>query len=233
MSTRHTAAALLLLLAACSGPRYFTSPDFAQKTANHKLVAILPVQMIMTGKKPEKLTDEDIAKIEEGESRAFQMSLYNNILKNHTTKKGTIMVELQPYEKTMQIFKEKGIDLRKSWEADPMDLCKVLGVDAVVKTRVQKTRYMSDLASYGIDLGYHILSQISIPATVIISGVVGPAKTNDIDAQCSLFNGADGSLLWKDMYKASASWNAPANDVIEGMTHTFAYHFPYRKKAPK
>lgn len=233
MRKKITVTLLVLFAVACAGPKYFTAPDFAQKAANHKLVAVLPFQMIMTGKKPEKLTDDDIAKIEEGESRAFQMSLYNNILRNHTTKKGTITIEIQPYEKTNQLFKEKGIDLRKSWEADPQELCKILGVDAVVKTRVQKTRYMSDLAAYGIDLGYAILSGISWEATVLVGAIVGPPKTNDIDAQCSLFNGADGSLLWKDMYKTSASWNAPANDVIEGLTNTFGYHFPYRKKAPK
>lgn len=226
--------ALLFVITSCYRPRYFLAPDFNQRTSTHKVVAILPFEMIMTGKKPKDLTDEDIAKIEEGESRAFQMSLYNSILRNQYNRRtGTIYIEFQPYEKTQKIFKEKGIDLRKSWDAEPQALCQMLGVDAVVKTRVQKTRYMSDLESFGIQLGYSVLRSVSLPATRIVGAVVGPPRTNDIDAQCSLFSGTDGALLWKDMYKAQAKWDAPANDVIEALTNSFGAHFPYRKKEAK
>ena len=66
MKKKFAITLLVLFAIACAGPKYFTAPDFMQKTTNHKLIAVLPFQMVMTGKKPEKLTDEDIAKVEEG-----------------------------------------------------------------------------------------------------------------------------------------------------------------------
>ena len=224
----------VLFIVACSGPHYFLAPDFNSKTAGHKNVAIIPFEMIFTGKKPEKLTADDIKKIEEGESQAFQMSLYNNLLRYSRTKNGTIMITFQPYEKTNQILKDAGLSVRDVWSTDPQKLASILGVDAVVKSRVQKNRYMSDLAAYGIDLGYSVIQAIGLEfGGALLYALVGPPKTNDIDSQCTLFNGADGSVLWKDMYKASASWNAPANEVIENLNSNFARHFPYRVKEKK
>src|SRR5690242_16848688 len=76
-----------LFIGACSGHKYYTTSTFDQKTANHRLVAVLPAEMIFTGKKPDNLTVEDIEKIEESESRSFQQSLYNSILRYADSKK--------------------------------------------------------------------------------------------------------------------------------------------------
>ena len=224
---------LCIIATACSGPHYFLAPDFNTKTATHKTVAIIPFEMIFAGKKPKKLTDDEIKKIEEGESQAFQMSLYNNLLRFARTKRGTIMIAFQPYEKTNKILQDAGITVREVWATDPQKLAQILGVDAVVKSRVQKTRYMSDLASYGIDLGKDILFSIGLEFAPLLFPIVGSSRTNDIDSQSTLYNGADGYVLWKDMYKTASDWNAPANQVIENLNSYFARNFPYRVKEEK
>lgn len=230
-TTIITAVVLTLIAVACGGPHYFLAHDFSQRTVNHKTVAVMPVEMIMTGTKPKKLTEEDIKKIEEGESLAFQMSLYNSLLRNaNLRKQGVVTVSFQPYEKTRDILKNANVGVRDSWSLDPQKLCTMLGVDAVVKTRVQKQRYMSDLASYGINLGVNVLDALGgIGAGVMLPGIAA-GKTSDIDAQCSLFNSNDGYLLWKDMYKAGADWSRPANAVIDDLTNAFGRNFPYRQK---
>jgi hypothetical protein len=54
----------LILIAAiisssCSH-KYYTSTFFTQQTANHKLIAVLPSEIIFTGKQPKDITPEQI-----------------------------------------------------------------------------------------------------------------------------------------------------------------------------
>src|SRR5687767_14433310 len=62
-----------LLIQACAGNRYL-SPQFDEKTRQHTLIAVMPVEMIFTGNLPKNLTPEQIAEIEVAESKAFQLS---------------------------------------------------------------------------------------------------------------------------------------------------------------
>src|SRR3982751_2266243 len=87
--------ASLVLLASCAGHKYYTSSLFDQQTSGHRIIAILPAEMIFTGVQPKNITPEQIARIEETESRIFQNSLYNGILRNANSKKyyTSIMVQ--------------------------------------------------------------------------------------------------------------------------------------------
>jgi len=106
----------------------------------------------------------------------------------------------------------------------------LLNVDAVVRLRIQKKRYMSDLASYGIDLAKSIGWEYmggKIPGTGIgIPNVKN--NTNDIYATCSLLS--EGRTLWNDSYKSASNWNNPANEIIEDITDNFGRHFPYKQR---
>ena len=72
-------ALVLISFSACQR-KVYTSASFEQQTLDHKKVAILPAQIIFTGKLPKDMRQEDIEAIEERESIAFQHSLYNSIL---------------------------------------------------------------------------------------------------------------------------------------------------------
>ena len=97
------------------------------------------------------------------------------------------------------------------------------------KTKVEKTRYMSDLASYGISLGSDILYTLTSGASwpFVPNGI---SKTNDINADCNLLNGSDGSLLWRVTVQTATDWSMPANQIIDNLNHRFARKFPYRNK---
>src|SRR5210317_181241 len=118
---------------------YFITNDFEELTRDHKTVAVLPFKMIYTGVQPDGITGNDMEEIEIAESKAFQMSFYSEILRS--TRMG----------------KDPIID---SWGAKPEEISKLLGVDAVVKTCVQKNRLMTDLESFGIVVAVHILDVI-------------------------------------------------------------------------
>lgn len=217
-----------LILSGCN-KNIFLAPDFTSKTQSHKKIAVIPVQTILSGKQPSKLSADQIAQIEEGESKAFQSSLYNALLSKCGSKKRDIKIEIQTIERTNSILNDSNISIRDAWEKTPERLAAILGVDAVVKTKIEKTRYMSDLASYGVSLGADILNVLTDGAAwSFIPG--GISKTNDIDAECNLLNGKDGALLWRIYVQTATDWTMPANQIIDNLNRKFARKFPYRKK---
>lgn len=218
----------LLVMSACAKKPYYLSQNFKQKTKTHQLIAVLPVQMVFTGTPMGLVEEEDIVALEDAESKAFQMSLFNELLKSTTMNKG-IKVDFQSVEKTNQILKEQDISIRDSWELSPEALADKLGVDAVIRSRVTKQRYMTDLASYGIDLGRKVLGMLTkFKSSVFLSGS-DLEKTNDIKATCSLLNATDSSVLWSMDMTDETDWSKPTTEVIDNINAQFARHFPYRK----
>ena len=215
----------LLFLSSCR-PKNYTSSLFDQQTASHKVVAVLPAEMIFTGTQPKELTPADIAKIEEAESKLFQQYLYNSILRHANTRKYYTRVNFQDVSSTWQRLEENKISIRDSWKKDDRELATILGVDAVVRLRIQKQRYMSDLASYGIAIGRRIIN-----ATGAASGIplpYMPNKTNDIYASCNLVS--NNQALWNDHYKGGSDYNTPPDVVIENITDNFGERFPYKMR---
>ena len=224
------ALVVCVVVFSCKSQKYYTSNEFEQATANHQLIAVVPAEIVFTGTPPKKLTPEDIVKIEEAESIAFQEALYNNILEHANGRKYYTRVEFQDISTTRKILTDNNLPNRKAWGISDKELATLLKVDAVVRMRVQKKRYMSDLASYGIDLAKQIGWEYTggrIPGTGIgIPNIKN--NTNDIYASCSVLS--NGRTLWNDHYKSASDWNSPANEIIEGITETFGKHFPYKQR---
>lgn len=225
MKPKFTLAVVSILLTLTSCHRYYTSSSFQEKTAKHKVIAVLPPQIIFTGQQSRKMTPDMIIALEEKESKMFQESLYNNILRQAAKGNKVMDVNIQPFTNTLALLDQNSISIRDSWTKDDKELAKLLGVDAVVRSSVQKDRYMSDEASLGITVAKNIL--ISASKAPVIMPVSN--KTSDIHATCTLVS--NGETLWNDYYKEESNWNNPANEVIEDITNKFARHFPYRRKA--
>jgi len=220
---------LIIAITAC-GRKYYTSASFDQQTSKHRLVAIVPAEMVLTGNQPKKLTPEEISQIEEAESIAFQEALYNGILRYANSKRYITTVDFQDINTTKQVLQDNNISIRDAWRKTDVELTKLLGVDAIVRMRIRKQRYMSDLASYGVSLAKQVGYEYSggrFPGTKIFLPPVS-TKTNDIYASCSLLS--QGKTLWNDSYKDASDWNSPANAIIEGITDNFGRHFPYKQR---
>jgi hypothetical protein len=223
---RHLLVALLFVVLASCSHKYYTSSYFDQQTSHHKIVAVLPAEMIFTGKQPEGLRFEDIEKIEENESVNFQQALYNAILRHANTRKYFTRVNLQDISTTERILKDHNLSVINTWKMDDKELAEMLKVDAIVRLRIQKQRYMSDMASYGISVGKQIVYNTGIGSKIPLPSV--PNKTNDIYASCNIIS--NNQTLWNDSYKAASDWNSPANQIIENITDNFGRHFPYKER---
>ncbi|WP_276503839.1 hypothetical protein [Terrimonas pollutisoli] len=215
----------LIISVSCSR-KHYTSSFFDQQTAGHKIIAVLPSEIVLTGKKPEQLTEEQIAKIEEEESRAFQLSLYSNILQYANSRKYYMSVGVQDVNKTMATLDENHISLRDSWKMDDKKLADLLDVDAIVRMQVRKKRYMSDYASYGVTIARDVIRQTPLGNKLPIPRSLG--KTEDIYAYCSVVS--NSVTLWNNNYKAAADWDNPSNVIIENITDNFGRYFPYKKR---
>jgi hypothetical protein len=220
-------AAVLLFAAACSTVNY-QSPQFAERARHHQVIAVLPFEMILAGDPPGNLTAQQIAQIEEAESVAFQEAYYYRLLHQASVhRKHPIRVDIQPVETTNRLLAAAGVGIRDSWGMSAKSLASVLRVDAVISTSVQKTRYLSDGESFGVDLGLQVVNEITEGA---IAPVLpwGLAKTHDIWTNCELIDAIDGAVLWQTDFAQAADWQCPANQVIAGFTEELAKKFPYR-----
>ncbi len=228
METRRIQlVAVLLVASACSTVNY-ESPQFAERAQHHQVIAVLPFEMILAGDPPGDLTAQQIAKIEEAESVAFQEAYYYRLLHQSSVhRKHPIRVDIQPVETTNRLLAAAGIGVRESWGMSAKSLASVLRVDAVISTSVQKTRYLSDGESFGVDLGLQVVNEITQGriAPVLPWGMV---KTHDIWANCELIDSLDGAVIWQTDFTQATDWQYPANQVIAGFTEELAKKFPYR-----
>ena len=220
MKTFVLSILLLALITSCSRNHYPSA--VYQKTAKHRIVAVLPAEMIYTGSVPKNAKQEDLEKMEESESRIFQQYLHDNILEKGNTGKYALSVSVQSYTNTLHLLSENSISLRDSWHRSDEELCRILKVDALIRMKVQKRRYMSDAASMGIDYGRQVLG------AVLKKNVYAPNKTNDIIASCSIVSNSE--TIWNDNYRRAADWDTPADYVVNNITENFAYHIPYRQR---
>lgn len=221
------AALILLVLTACN-PAYL-SRDFSAITADHTSIAVLPFEMVYTGVQPKDLSYQDMLDIEIAESQAFQISFYNEILRSTRKGRKPIRVKMQDYKTTISLLRENGIPLHEVENESPERLATILGVDAVVRARIQKHRLMSDLTSYGIEMGARVLSVLSnrsvwpwLPA--------GVTQSKDIQATYSLIEKDRGEVLWMSSFNVQADWRQRANDIIDQINRRGARKFPYRDK---
>jgi len=219
---------VLLLASACSKP-FYQSNDFNEQTAAHQTVAIIPVQMVFNGSPLGSLSGEDKTMVEEAESKAFQISLFRELLYSANGKK-SLKVTLMPVEQTNNKLEKANISIRESWDMMPNELADILGVDAVIKTTVYKKRYLTDLASYGINISSKVLALLTKGRSLLALGTGNKIdKTNSITAHCSLYNEQDGQVLWSMSLQDDTDWKKPTNEVIDDINRQFAKHFPYRK----
>ena len=179
---------------------------------HHKLIAVLPAEMIFTGVQPKDISAENIAKIEENESRMFQNYLFNAVLRYANTNKYYTAVGFQDISTTQKLLEENNITIRDSWKQDDRKLAELLGVDAIVRMRIQKKRYMSDLASLGVDYGQQVLNQIGNVGKYI---PYVPNKTNDIYASCNVVS--NNQTLWNDDYRGASSYNVSSEKAIDNI----------------
>jgi hypothetical protein len=221
-------AATAIITPSCSRRNHaYSSPSFFDlKTADHKMIAVVPAEIIFTGKQPKNLTSQQIDSIEVEESKSFQFSLQNSILRYANGRNYYMWVGVQDINTTLSLLEQNKISIRDSWRMNDKELSKILNVDAIVRMQITKQRYMSDYASYGVGMAERVLWNAGVGGRLPLPN--NAAKTNDIKVTCNIVS--ESVTLWNDYYKGSSNWNAPANVIIENITDNFGENFPYKRR---
>ena len=211
---------LIISLSSCKS--YYLASDFDTRTTGHKTIAVLPFEIQTEASLPPELSEADIEQIQESESKAFQVSFHNQILRSTQRGNRALRIKLQHYSKTINTLEENNISIIDSWEESPETLAQILGVDAVVKGRIQKEKYFSDELSVGIEIGSILLDRIGTRGLPISN------NNKSVRADFSILDSEEGSILWSINYNCQADWRQQADQIVDNINRRSARHFPYR-----
>ena len=187
----------------------FSSPKLKTTVSTHKVVAILPFSATITYKRPPKNYDENAHKAEEKAlTTDLQSSMYTFMLR----KLNNYSVSFQDIDRTNTLLKQGGV-FDKLDELTQDSICKILKVDAVIKSKYAYEKTASEGAAI---------------AKTVLFGSMG-SKTGSGGLTMQIYNGADGELLWR-FYKAmNDDVMSSTDELIEHMMRKVSRNFPYEK----
>lgn len=187
----------------------YSSPNLKTEISKQKIVAILPFEASITYKRPPKNYDSSANKNEEiSIAKNLQQSIYTYLLR----KSDKYSVTFQDVDRTNALLKSKGI-YDKIDQLTQDSICKILSVDAVISCIYSYEKTASEAGA--------------IAKTILFGGVGG--KTGSGALVMKIYNGRDGSLLWR-FYKAMDDNVMSSTDqLMERMMRKVSRNFPYEK----
>lgn len=206
----------------CS-PKYYETAAYENYAGEHQTIAILPSQTITTGRIPEEMAKEMIEQVEENESLAFQIAIFDEVAQRSGRRDGEILINLQHYTETNAKLEEAGIGFRESWTMSPTKLAEVLGVDAVVRTSIRKDMFLTELESFGVSMALSAISLLGGEALWFI-----PTKTSDVFLSASVLDAQDGISVWNTDKVVQTDWNDRHSAIVRHLARVMARRFPYR-----
>ncbi len=203
------ATPLIFILSAC-GPTIYKTQNFDAVTAKHKLVAIIPADVLITMRpnQARKMTMEDFERNQELTGYDIQDKMYSWFLKRSDKFKYT--VKFQDISKTNSLLKEAGISYKDLRTKSKVEIAKLLQVDAVISNFTRMDKPMSEGAA--VALG-------------VLIGAWG--NTNHVNTTINIHEGIEGDLIWKYDYVGSGSIGSSTDNLVNGLMRNASRNFPY------
>ncbi len=184
-------------------------------------IAILPIDLTVAGSRPVKISAEEYQNRIERNRKYMYNALYIDLVQFGDIRlRKYSNVEFQSIDKTRDVLKEKNISDSAAQEMDGEELAKLLGVDAVIKTKITQNRIMSDEAAMGVD----VISGVIRSAGIGVPLPTQAARTSDIYVSCSLLK--RGYAVWSTRFNNSTDWNYPVEVAMQDVTRDIARRFP-------
>jgi hypothetical protein len=184
-------------------------------------IAILPIDLTVAGSKPVKISAEEYQNRIERNRKYMYNALYIDLVQFGDVRlRKYSNVEFQSTDKTRDVLKEKNISDSAAQEMDGDELATLLGVDAVIKTKITQNRIMSDEAAMGVD----VISGVIRSTGVGVPLPTGAARTSDIYVSCALLK--KGYAVWSTRFNNSTDWNYPVEIAMQDVTRDIARRFP-------
>ena len=186
----------------------YMAPHYSDTLAKHKIVAIVPFRIIISYKRMPKGFDNEANKANElKEGVNMQQGMFTYLLR----KADKYSVLFQDVERTNALLRKFKI-LDQVDEILPDSLCKILGVDAIIKCSYayQKTG-----------------SEAGAIAKALLFGVGGSTGSGSLTMQ--IYNGSDGLLQWRFFKTMNEGAFTSADELMVRMMKKVARNFPYEK----
>ena len=186
----------------------FKSPNLKSLIYNAKTVAILPFKANISYKKmPKGVSIENIKEEEKIASTSLQDGMYTYLLR----KSNDYSVSFQDVGRTNALLKKAGIyDNIDEILAD--SICKVLNVDAIIKSNWTYEKTGSETAAI---------------ITALAFGVSKGVATGSLILQ--VYGAKDGDLAWRFYKEMNESAFSSANQLMERMMLKVGRNFPFKK----
>ncbi|HKI87886.1 MAG TPA: hypothetical protein VKA38_02590 [Draconibacterium sp.] len=201
-------ATLVLLFSSCA--TVYNAADLKTAEAQHKLIAILPFDvMVQYNKLPKNVTVEQIHENEHELSFVFQNQMYNRFLR----KGDQFSVRFQDVDKTNMMLERNKIEVGQLSEFSADELARLLDVDAIISGKVITSKPMST------------------GAAIVVGALFGLwGSTNTADVTVSLHDGNNSELLWRFNHVYSGSVGSSPEQLTKAMMNPISRKFPYKVK---
>ncbi len=170
------------MLSGCSGRLYKDQSFLSQANLSNQKVAVVPVEVNLTGNFPKTWTADKIAMMKKEGSVRYQEEIYQDFLlksKSRPVKKKW-KVELMDVQEVNQRLAKNNVSVEDSWKMTSRELAEILGTAMIVRGKIQTHRNMSEGAAAGINAGAAILESLLSKDADNVSGsrVVRANKSN-------------------------------------------------------
>ena len=121
----------------------FENPDFDEIAKNHKIIGVIPFKNSVTlrPKQMKDITPEQLDRMEKSEGESIQSAMHSWFLKRK--KRGTLSVDVQNIETTNAKLKKAGVNIENYETFTPLELAKILEVDAIIMGTFETNKPMS------------------------------------------------------------------------------------------
>ena len=174
-------------------------------------MAILPFDVTISVPQKKGVTVDAKQIAAEEEKTGFSVQDYAHSYLLQKLSKGKYTVDFQDVDKTNSLLSKSGVSYATMREKGKDELAKILGVDAVLGGKIKTSKPMSEGGAI---------------AVAVLFGV--GTSTNNVTANVTIHNGADGELLWKYDYQTSASIGSNPESLSKALMNNVAAKFPYK-----
>ncbi|OAV43497.1 hypothetical protein [Lewinella sp. 4G2] len=214
-----------LCLSSCQRQPAYVANDFDDRTAEHRVIAVIPAEVLYTGRMPRDWSEEQEDVTRREEATLLQRTIQSALLNRANSYRQGLRINFQSINTTNNQLREAGIEPHLAHLEAPEFLTAALGVDAIVITSITKERFISDEASATISVVGAVLNNAGgpLPGAIANRG----ARTYSVGVVASLVD-ADGIVLYGDEADINIDWQTTANESVERVARWVSRGFPYR-----
>ncbi len=186
----------------------YTSPEAANMTKKHKIIAIVPPKVSIAARK--KVDAESIINQQKLESVNFQKEIYSWFMRRKS--QGKMFIEVLDVETTIAKLRKAGY--YNDAILTPNEIAEILEVDAVLTSNFALTKPMSEGGAVALGL---------------LLGVWG--ATNETNASLELHDRASKKLFWNYNHTVSGSIGNSPDRLVDALMRNASRKMPYFIKA--